>query len=74
LTILVDFPDEPGTIDVSEVRAYFNDPNYRSYGNNGSVMKYFLDVSQGHLLVTNTVIDYVRMPNKKGYYDNPELG
>ena len=72
-TILVDFPDEPGTIEAPEVSAYFNDPNYRNYGNNGSVMKYFWDVSNGKLLVTNTVINYVRMPKEKSYYDDPNL-
>ncbi|UCG34473.1 MAG: M6 family metalloprotease domain-containing protein [Phycisphaerales bacterium] len=77
LCLIVDFDDEPGTIDPSEVDDFCNRLGYGSYGNNGSVRDYFSDVSDGGLDYTNYVpTAYYRALEDKGYYDNPleEIG
>jgi len=71
LCLLVDFPDEPGTIPPSEIEAFLNADQYTRYGNNGSVKQYFRDVSNGRLTYSNVVTVYVRVPRPKSYYDDP---
>lgn len=72
VTLLVDFPDEPASIPVSDIEEWLNGDNYTGYGNNGSVRGYYLDVSNGNLDYSNVVIGYVRLPQTKGFYDNPD--
>jgi len=69
LCILIDFPDEQGTIAQSEVDNYFNQQGYTGYSNNGSVRDYFNDVSNGNVDYTNVVTGYYRAQYPKTYYD-----
>jgi M6 family metalloprotease-like protein len=73
LTVLVDFDDEPGSIPREEVVRFLNGDDYTGYGNHGSVKQYFWDCSAGHLLFTNMVTAYVRIPNSlhpRSYYND----
>ena len=70
LTLVVDFSDVPGTLPQAEIVNYLNGDNYSGFGNNGSVKKYYQDVSNGRLTYTNIVTVYLRMPRPKSYYNN----
>ncbi len=70
LTLLIDFPDVPATIDRNEIETFLNGDAYTGYGNNGSVKQYFSDVSASLLNYTNIVTMYVRMTQPKSYYNN----
>ena len=71
LCLLIDFPDDKGTITKSEVDNFNNSDSYSTNGNASSVKKYFYDVSNQKLTYTNVVTDYYTAKNKKSYYDNP---
>jgi len=72
ICLLVDFPDEAGTIPPSEVDSFCNQIGYTGYGNNGSVRDYFYDVSDGNLTYTSYVpAAYYTAIHKKSYYDDP---
>ncbi|MGA4577444.1 M6 family metalloprotease domain-containing protein [Limisphaera sp. VF-2] len=70
LCLLIDFPDEPATVPRSEIEAFCNADQYSGYGNNGSVKKYFQEVSNGLLIYSNVVTVYVRVPQPKSYYND----
>lgn len=71
LCILVDFPDEPGTIAPAEIDNLLNQPSgYTGFSNACSVNEYFSIQSNGRMNFCNTVTAYVRMPNPKTYYDD----
>jgi M6 family metalloprotease-like protein len=70
LTLLIDFTDDPATIPQANIESFLNGDNYTGYGNNGSVKKYFSDVSDGNLTYTNVVTFYVRMTQPKSYYND----
>lgn len=70
LTMLIQFPDEMGTISQSEVNDYCNQVGYTGYGNNGSIRDYFYDVSNENLEYTNYVTAYYTTVNNKSYYDD----
>ncbi len=72
LTVLVDFPDDPGAITVEQVRDFCNKVGYNENGNNGSVYDYFLNNSNKLLKYTNVVVGYYRAKNKKDYYNKRE--
>ncbi|MDD5328189.1 MAG: M6 family metalloprotease domain-containing protein [Phycisphaerae bacterium] len=72
ICLIIDFPDEPGTILPAEVNNFCNQIGYTGSGNNGSVRDYFYDVSDGDLLYTNYVpTAYYTAIHEKSYYDNP---
>jgi len=71
LTLLVDFSDQVGTIPAANVDSFANGTGYTGYGNNGSVKEYYYDNSAGLLTYTNVVVGYVRAPQPKTFYDNP---
>lgn len=72
IVLLVDFSDYPSTIPATDFDAFFNQPGYKGYGNNGSVRDYFYDVSGGKLTYTNTVpTSYYRALKPRSYYDDP---
>jgi len=74
LTLIVDFPDEVGTVPAADFADYLNLEGYTGYGNNGSVRDYFFDVSAGVLTYTNWVpAAYLRAPNPKSYYEDPAI-
>lgn len=73
LTLLIDFPDVPGTISRQEVENFCNLPGYAGFGNNGSVFDYFRDNSLGRCLYTNVVTNYYRAKQPKSYYTNEAI-
>lgn len=70
LTLLVDFSDDPATVPQAEIINFCNGDNYTGYGNNGSVKKYYYDVSGGLLTYSNVVTIYVTVPQPKTYYND----
>ena len=73
LTLLIDFSDAPATISQTEIEAFLNGDSYTGFGNNGSVKKYFSDVSGSRLTYTNVVTIYVRMIQPKSYYNDTSM-
>ena len=73
LCLLIDFDDDPATVPRADIVDYCNGDAYTGYGNNGSVKKYFQDVSNNLLTYTNVVTIYIRIPNSlhaKSYYND----
>ncbi len=70
LTLLIDFSDAPATIARAEIEAFCNGDSYSGFDNNGSVKKYYSDVSAAHLTYSNVVTIYVRMIHPKSFYNN----
>jgi M6 family metalloprotease-like protein len=73
LTLLIDFSDAPATISQSDINLFLNGDSYTGYGNNGSVKKYFSDVSGARLTYTNVVTIYIRMAQPRSYYNNTSI-
>lgn len=73
LCLLIDFPDEPGTISREEVERFCNEQGYSGFGNNGSVYDYFHDNSIGRLRYTNVVTEYYRAQHPKSHYTDPTI-
>jgi M6 family metalloprotease-like protein len=73
LCLLIDFPDEPGTISRDEVDKFCNQPGYSGFGNSGSVYDYFHDNSIGRCRYTNIVTDYYRAQHPKSHYTDPSI-
>ncbi|CAH9061845.1 hypothetical protein PSECIP111951_03930 [Pseudoalteromonas holothuriae] len=74
LTIIIDFPDFPGTINKTQVESFLNDLNYSEFGNAQSVRGYFRSVSGGQLDYTNTVTAYYTAIKNKSYYADSRYG
>ena len=55
------------TVPQAEIFNYCNGDNYTDNGNNGSVKKYFQDVSANLLTYSNVVTIYLRAPEPKTY-------
>ena len=70
LCLLIDFDDDPASIPQAEIVDYCNADSYSDYSNNGSVKKYFNEVSNNYLNYTNVVTAYVRMEKPKSYYND----
>ena len=73
LCLLIDFDDDPATILQTEIMNFCNGDNYTGFGNNGSVKKYYQDVSNNLLIYSNVVTLYIRIPNSlhpKSYYND----
>lgn len=73
LTIIIDFPDERGTISKAQVERFLNDLNYNEFGNAQSVRGYFRSVSGDKLDYTNTVTQYYTAKKNKAYYADSSL-
>ncbi|KZN69193.1 M6 family metalloprotease domain-containing protein [Pseudoalteromonas luteoviolacea] len=73
LTIIIDFPDERGTITKSQVERFLNDRTYTEFGNAQSVRGYFLEVSGEKLDYKNTVTAYYTAKKNKAYYADSRL-
>ncbi len=69
LCIVVDFSDEPGTLPISEFVNFCNQMNYTNFGNNGSLRKFYSDVSGGLLDYQNVVYGYYTAPLTFAAYD-----
>ncbi|MCO7189583.1 MULTISPECIES: M6 family metalloprotease domain-containing protein [unclassified Pseudoalteromonas] len=73
LTIIIDFPDERGSISKAQVERFLNDLNYNEFGNAQSVRGYFRSVSGDKLDYTNTVTQYYTAKKNKAYYADSSL-
>ncbi len=69
LCILIDFSDAPATVPANEITDFCNKLNYSNYGNNGSLRKYYSDISGGLLDYENIVFGYYRAPLTFAEYD-----
>jgi M6 family metalloprotease-like protein len=69
LCIAVDFSDQPATLPLSEIYDFCNKLDYSNYGNNGSLRKYYSDVSGGLVDYQNVVYGYYRAPLTFAAYD-----
>ncbi len=68
LCLLIDFVDEPATIQREEVERFCNQPGYSGFGNQGSVRDYFFGNSIGRCRYTNVVAPYYRAKQPRSYY------
>lgn len=73
LCLLVDFPDAPAEIPRDEVDAFCNQAGYSGFGNNGSVMDYFADVSNGRLVYRTVVAPYYTARHPSSHYADTSL-
>lgn len=73
LTVIIDFPNLPGTITQSQISSFLNDAQYTGFGNASSVRGYYLSVSGNKLDYTNTVTRYYRARQNKSYYADGSL-
>jgi len=72
VALLIDFSDDPATMDPAEVEQFLNQQGYSGYGNNGSVRDYYHDVSGGQLELTHELTPYYyRAAHAKAYYQDP---
>ncbi|WP_430456788.1 M6 family metalloprotease domain-containing protein [Rheinheimera sp.] len=73
LTVIIQFPDQAGTISKTQVESFLNDLNYSGFGNAQSVRGYFRTVSAGKLDYQNSVTRYYTAKKNKAYYaDNSQ--
>ncbi len=70
LCVVVDFPDEPGSLPMSEFEDFCNDINYSNFGNNGSLRTFYSDISGGLVDYQNVVYGYYHAPHTFAYYDS----
>jgi M6 family metalloprotease-like protein len=70
LCLLVDFPDDEATIPQATVDAMLNGETFTEFGNVRSVKRYYEEVSDGHLMFSNIVTAYIRVPHPKSYYND----
>lgn len=68
LCLLIDFDDEPATVNRDEVDAFCNQPGYSGGGNHGSVFDYYSDNSGGKLRYRTVVAPWYRASQLKTYY------
>ena len=69
LTIIIDFSDAPGTLPLTEYDNLWNSMTYTNYSNNGSVKKYYYDISGGVLEYENVVFGIFRAPKTFAEYE-----
>lgn len=73
LTVIIQFPDQAGTISKTQVESFLNDLNYSGFGNAQSVRGYFRTVSAGKLDYQNSVTRYYTAKKNKAYYTDNSL-
>ena len=75
LTILIDFPDEPGFTTRATFDPMFNQQSgYTGFGWNGSVREYWSDVTNGKMDYTTQVIGWLTAPSPRSTYEEYEDG
>jgi M6 family metalloprotease-like protein len=68
--LLIDFPDRPSNIPVSEIQNFLTKQNYSGGGNNGSVRDFYFDCSSGRMnFVPTATVQYFRAPKAFTYYN-----
>lgn len=73
LTVIIQFPDQAGTISKTQVESFLNELNYSGFGNAQSVRGYFRTVSAGKLDYQNSVTRYYTAKKHKAYYTDNSL-
>ncbi len=73
LCLLIQFPDQMGTITHDQVDDFCNTPGYSGFGNSGSVFDYFLEISGGRLKYKNVVAPYYTARHPRRYYTNEAI-
>ncbi|CAM3648243.1 Aqualysin-1 precursor [Vibrio aerogenes CECT 7868] len=73
LTVLIQFPDDKGTISIDQVNRFLNDLNYHEFGNFQSIRGYWRSVSGGKLDYTNEVTPYYTAKHNKSYYTDTSV-
>ena len=68
ITILVEFPDVPFTLQKNDISALLNDDHYTRHGNFCSVRGYYLLMSGGQLDYSNEVFGPVKLRHKRNHY------
>lgn len=68
LTVMIQFPDQAGTITKTQVENFLNNLTYTEFGNAQSVRGYFQSASGGKLDYTNYVPRYYTAKRNKAYY------
>jgi M6 family metalloprotease-like protein len=71
LTLLIEFPDERGSISRSSIDDFCNQRGYTGYNNFGSVRDYFAATSNNLLDYTNYVTEYYCAQHPQSYYTDP---
>ncbi|MGO1298893.1 MAG: M6 family metalloprotease domain-containing protein [Vibrio sp.] len=73
LTVMIQFPDEAGTMSRAQINNYLNADNYTEFGNKQSIRGYYQSVSNNKVDYTNTVVGYYTAKHNKAYYTNESL-
>jgi len=74
LCIVVDFSDEQAVLPITEFDNFCNDLNYINFGNNGSLRKFYSDISGGLVDYQNVVYGYYRAPLTFAEYEQMPMG
>ncbi|MBN1757802.1 MAG: hypothetical protein JW863_05765 [Chitinispirillaceae bacterium] len=69
LAILINFPDKTSDIPRDSIVNFFNMRGYSGYGNNGSLFDYYYDISDGKMVYTNIVTQFITADYNKSHYD-----
>ncbi len=70
LTILIDFPDDPGFTPRENFTPMFNQATgYSGFGFNGSVRQYWSNVSNGKLNYTSVIVGWLRASQPRANYE-----
>jgi immune inhibitor A len=69
--LLIDFPDQPGTLPVSHYQQLLFSKDAHP---TGSMRDYYREVSLGKVDINGTVHGWLRMPNEYSYYTNGQSG
>lgn len=73
LTVMIQFPDQAGTITQTQVTNFLNSPNYTEFGNAQSIRGYYQSATNNKVDYTNTVARYYTAKQKKAYYTDPNV-
>ncbi|WP_230389666.1 M6 family metalloprotease domain-containing protein [Vibrio nitrifigilis] len=73
LTIMIQFPDEAGTMTKTQINNFLNAENYSEFNNKESIRGYYQSVSAGKVDYTNTVVGYYTAKHNKAYYTDESL-
>lgn len=68
LTVMIQFPDVPGTMTQAQIVSFLNDQPYTGFGNAQSIRGYYSSVSGGKLDYVNTTSAYYTAKHNKSYY------
>jgi M6 family metalloprotease-like protein len=73
LTVMIQFPDQAGTITATQVSNFLNSTNYSEFGNAQSIRGYYQSATNNKVDYTNTVPRYYTAKKNKAYYTDPAV-